>query len=113
MCEDNHVRASYEAGCRSINLMAPNQVAEVGPNAGKSGQKKASVSCTHALCKCVLLFALSIIQIGCRAQSKNRFSLPKNPRPLPAPRDQIEMGAVHRQSGQFSSGPTKGSDKER
>jgi hypothetical protein len=49
----------------------------------------------------MLLVALSIIQIGCREQSKNRFSFSENPTPLPDPSDQIDMGGVHRESGQL------------
>ena len=71
------------------------------PKTGQSVQKSATVPCDHVLCKCILLVALSIFQIGCREQSKNRFSFPENPTPLPKPSDQIDIGAVHREPGQL------------
>jgi hypothetical protein len=101
LCEDYHVNASQEVGCRSIDLMVPNKVTEVCAVTGKSAQTTATVPCIHVLCRCILLVALSIFQIGCREQSKNKFSFPEKPTPLPAPNDQIDMGAVQGESGQL------------
>src|SRR5262249_337625 len=99
LCGANRVSASHEAGCRSIDRTGTNKVAAAGPNSRKSAQKKAAAACNHVLYTCMLLGGLSIFQIGCREQSKNRFSFPEHPTRLPAPSDQIDMNAVHRESG--------------
>src|SRR5262249_11170198 len=98
LCDGNCVSAPHDAECSAIDLSVPDKVGEACPNSGQPAQKKAALPCNHALCKCLLLVALSIFQIGCREQSKSRFSFPEHPTPLPAPSDQIEMGAVHRES---------------
>ena len=101
LCGANRVSASHEAGCRSIDWTAPNKVAEAYPNSGKSVQKNATAAYNRDLYTWMLLVGLSIFQIGCREQSKNRFSFPEHPTPLPAPSDQIDIGAAHPESGQL------------
>jgi hypothetical protein len=101
LCVRYRVSASLEAGCRSIDLTASNKVVNDCRKSVKPAQKNATISIARTLCKCMLLVGLSLIQVGCKEQSRNRFSFPENPTPLPDPSDQIEMGAVHRESGQL------------
>lgn len=100
LCEGDRVSASQETECRTIELTAPNKVVNDCRKSVKSAQNNVTMSIARTLCKCMLLVALSIIQIGCSEQSNNRFSFPENPTPLPDPSDQIDMGAVRGESGQ-------------